>query len=596
MDQVAQIREKTDIVSLISEYVPLKKLGRNFKTTCPFHNEKSPSFVVSPERQIWHCFGCQKGGDCYTFLMEYENLEFPEALRLLAKRTGIELEQYKGSSPSASKKEAIYKINSLAAEFYHYVLVNLPAGKKALAYLTDERKISPEVIKTFNIGYAPKSGRALVDYLITKKKFLSEDVVDAGLTSMRGGRVSDFFTDRIMFPLLDHRDNVIGFSGRVMDPSTTQMGKYINTRETLVYHKGEVFFGLNTAKAEIKKENRAIIMEGEFDVISSFQEGIGNAVAVKGTALTPIQVNLLARFCSKVSLCFDQDKAGQDALLRSIPTLEKKGLTITVVLIPGGKDPHDAILSDPFVFKQAVKHDVGVYDYLIDTTVKKYGGKHAEDKKQISDVMLPLLHGIENEIIKEHYMRLLATKLDTSYESIERQIEKGQTQKTVEKIVQVAQEKKNREEMLEEYLLALIVQHALSQQAVATIDSILTKEIPQERSAQKILYQLMVFFQQHPTGTLQQCDAQLSEALRKTYETAFLYPIPKFADDTQYVEEVKKAANELKMQYIRTKMKQLSEQIKQNEAQGEKTDKEDVQLEQLQQEFTQLSTQLHKSS
>jgi DNA primase len=170
MDQVAQVREKTDIVSLLSEYLPLKKLGRYFKTTCPFQSEKSPSFVVSPERQIWHCFGCQKGGDCFTFLMEYENLEFPEALRHLAKKAGIELEQYKGSSQTTSKKEQIYKINKLAAEFYHYILTQLPAGKKTLAYLTDERKISQEVIKTFQLGYSPKSGSALVDYLLTKKK------------------------------------------------------------------------------------------------------------------------------------------------------------------------------------------------------------------------------------------------------------------------------------------------------------------------------------------------------------------------------------------------------------------------------------------
>ncbi len=594
MDQVAQIREKTDIVALLSEYLPLKKLGRNFKTNCPFHSEKSPSFVVSPERQIWHCFGCQKGGDCYTFLMEYENLEFPEALRLLAKRTGVELEQYKGGSPQTSQKEALYKINKLTADFYHYILTSLPAGKKALEYLINERKISKEVLKTFNVGFAPKAGTALVDYLLTKKKFKREDVIDAGLTSMRGGRVSDFFTDRIMFPLSDHRENVIGFSGRVMDPSTTQMGKYINTRETLVYHKGDVFFGLHITKNEIKKENRAIIMEGEFDVMSSFQEGVGNVVAVKGTALTQSQVNLLSRFCSKVSLCFDQDSAGQQALQRSIPSLEKKGLIITVVLIPGGKDPDSAILSDPFAFKQAVKHDVGVYDYVIDQTVKKYGVKNAEDKKKVSDTVLPFLQGIENEIIKEHYMRFLAIKLQTSYESIDRQIEKVKTQQVVEKVAEIAKEKMPRDEMLEEYLLSLLIQSHIPKQAVYVVISIFGTSLPKDRAYQKIIFYLITHFQQQEGIDMQLFGNGLSPELLKTYDTCFLYPIPKFPDDASYLAEVKKVAFELKMQYIRSRMKVLSQNLKEKEINTEK-DGEDSQVQKWQEEFKDLSAQLHKN-
>src|SRR5581483_10477767 len=249
MDQAARIREKIDLVTLISEYIPLKKMGRNFKTNCPFHNEKSPSFVVSPERQIWHCFGCGKGGDCFTFLMEYENLEFIEALKTLGKRAGIEVE--------------------------------LSATEKG--------------IETFQLGFAPSTSNSLSNYLMQKKGHKSQDLVDAGLSSLRNGRVMDFFFNRIMFPLFDHRDNIIGFSGRTLDESSTS-SKYVNTRETLVYHKGDVFFGLNSAKDEIKKEQTAIIMEGEFDVISAFMEGVGNAIAVKGTSLTENQVQLISRF------------------------------------------------------------------------------------------------------------------------------------------------------------------------------------------------------------------------------------------------------------------------------------------------------------
>jgi DNA primase len=407
---------------------------------------------------------------------------------------------------------------------------------------------------------------------------------------MRGGRVSDFFTDRIMFPLTDHRENVIGFSGRVMDPSSTPMGKYINTRETVVYHKGEVFFGLHITKNEIKKENRAIIMEGEFDVMSSFQEGVGNAVAVKGTALTASQVQLLSRFCSKVSLCFDQDSAGQQALLRSIPTLEKKGMTITVIAIPGGKDPHDAILSDPYAFKQAVKHDSGIYDYVIEQTVEKYNqGKTAEDKKMISDTILPFLKDIENEIIKEHYMRLLANKLETSFESIERQIEKGKNQVSVETVVKAAKEKKGREEMLEEYLLSLLVQSPIPKQTIDQIVAILATYMPKERAYQKILTHLIVHVQQQEGIDISRFSDGLSEELIKTYDTCFLYPIPKFSDDAAYLLEVQKVATELKIQYIRSRLKVLAEKMKTSE---KASDTDDPELISWQEEFNELSAQL----
>ncbi|MCL5432485.1 MAG: DNA primase, partial [Patescibacteria group bacterium] len=360
MDQVSQVREKIDIVQLISEYVPLKKAGRNFKANCPFHGEKTPSFVVSPERQIWHCFGCGKGGDCFTFLMEYESLEFPEALRILAKRVGIEIQSTHFEAGLTTKKEKIYRLNRLSLEFYHYLLTKHNVGKKALSYLIEKRKINEKIIDSFSLGFAPRVGNALVKFLIDKKKYDKEDLNEAGLMSFRRGGIFDFFAGRIIFPLFDHRDNVIGFSGRVLEDQSAQISsKYINTRETLVYHKGDVFFGLNVAKDEIKKQGRVIVMEGELDVISSVQEGIKNVIAVKGTALTENQAQLISRFAGKVSLCFDRDKAGIDAVKRSVPVLEKKGLTITVVQVPNGKDPDESIKENAFEFKNAMKNDIG---------------------------------------------------------------------------------------------------------------------------------------------------------------------------------------------------------------------------------------------
>ncbi|MDE2025562.1 MAG: DNA primase, partial [Patescibacteria group bacterium] len=458
MDQVAEVREKTDIVALINSYVPLKKMGQNFKAPCPFHNEKTPSFVVSPERQIWHCFGCGKGGDCFTFLMEYEHMEFPEALRFLADKAGVILVQKGFDSVGNTKKEQLYKLNALAAEFYHFLLTKHTVGKLALSYV-ENRKIKPQTIETYMLGYAPAGGTALVRFLLEKKGYQADDLFEAGLITRRMGKLVDFFHDRLMFPLYDHRGNVIGFSGRVLTP-INDGSKYINTRETVVYHKGSVFFGLNSSKEAIKKENQAIIMEGEFDVIAAFQEGITNTVAIKGTALTEEQVNLISRFANKITMCLDSDSAGQEALKRSLPILERKGVTTTVIQIPGGKDPDEAIKTDPLAFKKAVRKDVPVYDVLIDLALQKYDPDSAEGKKQIGGEVLPHIAHITNEIVKEHYLNLLARRLNTSYETLTRELDRLAKKEVIKADpVMLNKTQRPREDVLEEYLIALIIQH-----------------------------------------------------------------------------------------------------------------------------------------
>ena len=272
MDDVAKVREKIDLVSFISEFITLKKAGRNFKALCPFHNEKSPSFMISPERQIWHCFGCGKGGDAFTFLMEYENMEFPESLRTLAKKAGVELTESSYRKGVTSEKEKIYEINKLALKFYKYLLLEHKAGKDALDYLLNKRGLKKGTIEIFELGFAPTLPSSLSDYLINRKKYKAKDLILAGISFERGGKIFDFFRGRIIFPLYDHRGNILGFSARALNEA--DMPKYLNTKETLIYHKGSVFFGLNLSKEEIKQKQNAILVEGEFDLISLFTHGI----------------------------------------------------------------------------------------------------------------------------------------------------------------------------------------------------------------------------------------------------------------------------------------------------------------------------------
>ncbi len=571
MDEVAQVREKIDIVSLISEYLPLKKAGRNFKTSCPFHNEKTPSFVISPERQIWHCFGCQKGGDCFTFLMDYENLEFLEALRILAKKTGVELSETDFIKQDTSKKEKIYSINNIASDFYHYILTKHNAGKKALEYLTKVREIDPRLVETFLIGFSPVQGDILSKYLLEKKKYKIQDLIEAGLSFTREGRMVDFFRGRLMFPLFDHRDNLVAFSGRVLSDQIKD-SKYVNTKDTLVYHKGSTFFGLNLAKEEIKQKDQAIIVEGEFDVISCYSRGIKNVVAIKGTALTENQVSLISRFSQKITLCLDRDEAGFEAIKRSLEALEKKSLTTTVVDLGEYKDPDEAIKKDPVFFKKAVDRDIGVYDFLISNFLKKYNKDTAEGKKKITQELLPFISQIDNEIIKEHYLKTLAKELDTSLETIQREMEKiGKKEGDDLSTVTAKKDKRGRKEILEEYLLSLILQSENVGDYLSLSSEILEDYEFELPSCQKIFEYLKSYFKNNQSYNIKLFVKSLPRETVPLFDTCYILPLPKFEESEKYTQELEKVAKELRVSYLRYKIKNIAQTINKKEKNKEGT-------------------------
>lgn len=596
MDQVAQIREKIDLIALISEHAPLKKAGRNFKALCPFHTEKSPSFVVSPERQIWHCFGCGKGGDCFTFLMEYEKLEFVEALRILARRVGVVLSEVSYAGQSLSQKEKLYRLNRMALDFYHYLLTKHPVGKKALSYLQESRGLKQQVVDTFALGFAPSLGTALVAYLTQKKKSSKEDIIAAGLGFYKNGRLTDFFANRIIFPIIDHRDNVVGFAGRVLDDSA-KISKYINTRETLVYHKGSILFGLNIAKEHIKKENTILIVEGEFDVISLFQEGVGIAVAVKGTALTDNHASLIARFTKKVVLSFDKDAAGKDAVKRSLSALEKKEFDVYILEMPSGKDPDDAIRADPIAFKKALKHDISVYDYLHQTALASFNAKTAEGKRHIVEELLSVYARISNEVVKEHYLRKLSLSLETSYESIQKQLDKLSVDSKITYKTEATEEKKNRREMLERYLLALLLQGKGQKEIIEDIRSIvfdISWFVPAYRKICEALREYIVI----KDFTIDGFVAYLPVELLGAFDTCYLFPLPSFLSDELYREEIKKVADEIRSLSLRVTMREISDQIKKREKIliEQQLSEDDQELEILREKFVNITNNMQNNS
>lgn len=415
---IEEIKKKIDIITFINSFIPLKRIGRNYKSLCPFHQERTPSFVVSTDRQIWHCFGaCQEGGDVIKFLMKWENITFIEALRELADKAGVKLRKVDFEDKLWKKKERFIGINTLAAEFFEYILHKTQFGEKARQYLK-QRSLDAKISKKFQLGYAPLSWDSLLNFL-TKKKYDQNEIFESGLL-VKGdrGNFYDRFRGRLIFPIKEARGNIIGFSGRTLEESAKE-AKYINTPETFLYHKRETLYGINLAKESVKKENNIFLVEGEFDVISPYQQGVENIAAIKGSALTREQLMLLKRFTNKITLAFDSDTAGEEAMRKGIEEAESLDFDVFIVSFDFAKDPDEAVHKDPIKFKRAIKNSVPFYDFIIDLSQRKYSAHDAYGKKQIAEEVAVFIEKIKNPIVQSHYVKKIASILDVSEASIE---------------------------------------------------------------------------------------------------------------------------------------------------------------------------------
>jgi DNA primase len=369
----------------------------------------------------------------------------------------------------------------------------------------------------------------------------------------------------VMFPLFDHRGNVVGFSGRAIEEPYNG-GKYINTRETLVYHKGSMFFGLNAAKEEIKKLDKAIIVEGELDAISCFSIGVKNVVAVKGTALTESQVALINRFTNNVCLCFDKDDAGYEATKRSLVSLEKKGINITTCLFDNAKDADEAIKNDSLAFKKSIKKDIPVYDYIFSKTFSLLEKDRVYGKRKIASELLPIFARISNEIVKEHYLKKLGNELDVSLDALSKEIEKIEKKEVVkEDVLMVKKDKRSRIEILEDYLMSLIVQHNNPELILQKCLAILKAYRFEIDSYQKIMDRLSDFSKNNSKFNSKNFLDSLPKELISSFDSAYLFPIPKFDENTRYEEEIKKVAVELRALFLKNKIKEISDSLRKGE-------------------------------
>jgi DNA primase len=568
MTDIDEVKTRLNIVDIISSKVALKKAGRNFKGLCPFHGEKTPSFMVSPERQTFHCFGCGKGGSVIDFVMEYEHVDFIEALETLAEKAGVTLTRRFDETPQAKQRVKILEVNHLASEYYHYILTKHKLGQRALSYLKN-RGVSDKTIETFMIGYSPASWDGLLKFL-RKKGYADQLLSEAGLIvpSDRGGY--DRFRGRVMFPLKDHRGNVVGFSGRVLDP-TVKEAKYINTSETPVYIKGNMLFALDITKGAIQKENEAIIMEGEFDVISSWQEGVSNVVAIKGSALTEGHVNLLKRFTDRIIFCLDSDLAGDAASRRGIEIADKAGMDLKVVVIPQGKDPDESVRENPVEFKKAVKNAIPIYDYFIQSAGKRFDITTAYGVKKISEELLPIISAIDNPVIQAHYVKKLADILHVSEDTVIAGMKRIKRNKMLpektEKEVKTAPAL-TRPEKMELYVLALILQTNTVEYWEEFRESIELSEIA-SLGVRQIFAALEKFLPTHQPFFIRDFADTLPQELVSILDQAFLLDLSEFIDNPELLARVwLKTLRELKKIIIKNKLKDISAQVNSDNTAG----------------------------
>ena len=462
MGVIDEVKQRTDIVEVISQYTKLNKAGRTFGGLCPFHSEKRPSFFVYPEQQSWHCFGaCSTGGDVFSFIMKKQGIDFGEALRLLAQKAGVNIPSRFEQDTGKDERERLYQVTEAAAQYFHNLLLNSPAGEKARSYLAS-RSLSPETIINFQLGFSLDSWEALKQYLI-ERGYTGDELLSTGLIiETEAGKTHDRFRNRLMFPISDIRGHITGFGARVLDDS---LPKYINSPQTPLFDKGSSLYGINLASSAIRQQNMAVIVEGYMDVITAHHNGFNNVVASMGTALNEKQVSTLKKLTKNMALALDADAAGEEAMLRGVSYENTLDSEVKVIILPESKDPDDVIKQDAKLWQELVEEALPVIDYTFNMATAELDLTTAKDKSLAVDKLLPIVAEIKDTVRQAHYLQKLARLVKVSERSIEsalRKIKLGQGKRWAK---QPGQEPVTHtlqpllSSPVEEYCLTLMLQH-----------------------------------------------------------------------------------------------------------------------------------------
>jgi len=582
--EIEEVKSKTDIVALVSEYVPLTKSGKNYKGLCPFHNEKTPSFMVSPELQIFKCFGCGKGGDVFSFIKEIEGLEFRETLELLAKRAGVKLSRRKFTqTPEDAKLKKIIEINELSSNFYNYILKNHKVGERALDYLR-KRGISNDAIDVFKLGYSPNTWDSVLNFL-TKRKYDVVDIAASGLIVPRenAGGFYDRFRGRLIVPLRNQRGEVVSFSGRSLGKEDP---KYINGPETLSYKKDRYLYNLDLARREMKKEKQAILVEGYFDVISPYMAGFKNIVASSGTSLTVGQLSLIKNYAREVMIFYDTDLAGIEATKRALNLISSVGLDVKVGILPEGiKDPDEAVRKGKKIFVQSLKDASSIYDFYFKYALKENDPTEPLGKKRISDFLLPLIASINHDIERALYIKKLADLIGVSDEIIKQALSRcASGRNAVESggLGPVSPKLTS-----EEYIMSLVLKSPIDL-AQKTLYKLSTNDFTNDLCG-SVFSRLKEYLLDKERFLVKNFYNKLSDEERNLAERLYLMEMEILdrGDEDILDKEIKKVFDIIKKETLKRRLKDLSLKIKEAEESDNASD-----LKSYQSEFSSLSKKL----
>lgn len=602
MSQVQTVKAATDIVQVLGERLQLQRSGTSWRALCPFHGERSPSFFVNEQFQRYKCFGCGESGDVFTFLEKYDGMTFGEAMKYLADRAGITLTSYQ-ATPADEQRDRLLTILDLAKEYYHYVLTEHPAGEKARQYLK-ERGVTQETIKVFQLGYSLPAWEGLLSYIHKKKKYDLDDLVASGLIiqSQRDGkRHYDRFRDRIMFPLANHRGQVVGFSGRLLEKQTKE-AKYINTPETSLYHKGQMLYGFSELYQEIRKKKELIIVEGEFDVISSSQAHVNHVAAIKGSALTTDHLRLIQRVAERMLLALDADEAGVKATERAIALTEGTALEVRVLVVPEGQDPDDLARRDPAAWRELTKSSISAYDFLIQSAIKQLGADSPESKRQVVVKMGPILDRIKLSVEQDVYIKKLASLLQVKEESLRKDI-KVVSQQTGRRFGQAAPPSKSQAEpatavplestptsRLQRYLLFLLLKQ--SPVAVAPQALLLAELSWHEPGIEAVARTITQQLQTNPQATSWSWDGVGEDIKARIFELSFDPELVNQLGEVDSAAELQRTIQMVTKSQIKDQLQHISQELSQLDDKNERTPADEQRQAELLTKIVQLQAKL----
>lgn len=557
-DVKEEVRARLNIEDVIGEYVQLKRAGRNFKGLSPFTGEKTPSFYVSPDKNIWHDFSSNKGGDVFSFVMEVEGIDFRAALELLARRVGVELSDYdtKGAQEIAKRKKRLLEAHDLAANYYQQSLIK---NEHAVEYVFKKRGLSKAIVTTFRIGYAPSTGDALVTFL-TKKGFSKKELSDAGLLNRYG---SDLFRGRMMVPLMDGSGQVIGFTGRILEDEPNAP-KYLNTPQTLLYDKSRHVFGLSQAKEAIRNKDYSVIVEGNLDVVSSHQAGITQVVATAGTAMTESHLKALVRLSPNAKLAFDGDAAGLAATERAIPIAQNVGVDLTIISLPeGAKDPDELIQRDVTLWQRAIDEAEGVVDWILKQYSKREDLATSIGKRNFTTAALRVVRALRDVVEQEHYLQKISEYTDSSVDTLKEKLAgtESPAEKVLKKVVQTTETRQDPSGYQDNLLAVGLIDPAVRD---------LLKEVSSDMIPTDERRAVLEYLQKDPEGIIQNTPADLKDY--DTYVKILLLKADarygEWNDEDRYFETAR-LVRQLTTEHKKTQKNDLTTQLRAAEESGD---------------------------